>query len=159
MSSKKTIVLMLTMFVLILVGCDSTNPPIQTDTEPAEEQILPEKTSMPEPSPTPEKKAYSRSRNALTGANLTARGEPFLWGMGGALVLGILMIMGFLLLIFWNGITTFYPKPIQVVTLKDSSLVAGEPTRHDLYKPTPENYRQNVLCSLFRHIPNSQFNF
>lgn len=53
MSSKKTIVLMLTMFVLILVGCDSTNPPIQTDTEPAEEQILPEKTSMPEPSPTP----------------------------------------------------------------------------------------------------------
>ena len=37
-----------------------------------------------------EKKTYSRSRKALTGANLTARGEPFLWGMGGALVLGIL---------------------------------------------------------------------
>jgi phosphate transport system permease protein len=59
--------------------------------------------------------------------------------MGGALVLGILMVVGFLFLIFWNGITTFYPKPIQVVTLKDSSLVAGEPSRHDLYKPTPAN--------------------
>ena len=53
MSSIKVFVLILTMFVLILVGCESTNPPIQTDTEPAEEQILPEKTSMPEPSPTP----------------------------------------------------------------------------------------------------------
>ena len=96
----------------------------------------PEETSGPTADPTT--KSYSRSRNALSGANLTARGEPFLWGMGGALVLGILMVVGFLFLIFWNGVTTFYPKAIRVLTLKDSSLVAGEPTRHNLYTPTPE---------------------
>ena len=103
------------------------------------EEIVRGSEHIAESFPTSEKKTYSRSRNALTGTNLTARGEPFLWGMGGALVFGILMVVGFLLLIFWNGITTFYPKPIQVVTLKDSSLVAGEPTRHDLYNPIPAN--------------------
>jgi phosphate transport system permease protein len=85
-----------------------------------------------------EKKPSRRSRGAMSNVDLTARGEPFLWGMGGALVLGILMIFGFLLLIFWNGIITFYPKAVHVVELKDSSIVAGEPFRHDLYKPTPE---------------------
>jgi hypothetical protein len=53
MSSIKVILLILSMFAVILVGCESPNPPIQTDTEQAEEQILPEKTSMPEPPPTP----------------------------------------------------------------------------------------------------------
>lgn len=85
-----------------------------------------------------EKKPSRRSRGAMSTVDLTARGEPFLWGMGGALVLGILMIFGFLLLIFWNGIITFYPKAIHVATLKDSRIVAGEPFRQDLYKPSPE---------------------
>ncbi|MBD3309285.1 phosphate ABC transporter permease PstA [candidate division KSB3 bacterium] len=86
----------------------------------------------------PEEIPYSRSRTSLSGANLTARGEPFLWGMGGALVVGICMIFGFLLLIFWNGIITFYPKSIAVVTLKDSGVVAGEPFRSEVYRPTAE---------------------
>lgn len=86
----------------------------------------------------PEEKVSIQSRRVMSNVDLTARGEPFLWGMGGALVLGILMIFGFLLLILWNGIITFYPKAVHVVQLKDSSVVAGEPFRHDLYKPTPE---------------------
>lgn len=86
----------------------------------------------------PEEQTSVRSKKAMSGANLTARGEPFLWGMGGALVLGILMIFGFLALIFWNGIITFYPKSIEVVTLKDGQMVAGEPSRSELFKPTAE---------------------
>ncbi len=74
-----------------------------------------------------------RSRRGMY-SDLSARGEPFLWGFGGALALGMMMVIGFLVLIVANGLTTFYPKPIMVVTLKDGSKVAGEPTRTELYK-------------------------
>jgi phosphate transport system permease protein len=68
-------------------------------------------------------------------ADLSAVGEPALWGFGGALALGIILICGFLLAIFWNGITTFWPKPIEVVTLKSGQMVAGEPSRENVYRP------------------------
>lgn len=68
-------------------------------------------------------------------ADLSAVGEPALWGFGGALALGIILICGFLLMIFWNGITTFWPKPIEVVTLNSGQKVAGEPSRFNLYRP------------------------
>ncbi len=67
-----------------------------------------------------------------------ARGEPFLWGFGGALAVGILMIAAFLVLILYNGISTFYPQPIDVVTLRDGSVIAGELSRSEVYKPGPE---------------------
>lgn len=68
-----------------------------------------------------------------------ARGEPFVWGLGGALVIGIVMIIGFIVLILYNGILTFYPKPIDVVRLRDGSVLAGEFVRSDVYRPGPEN--------------------
>ncbi len=68
-------------------------------------------------------------------ADLSAVGEPALWGFGGALALGIILICGFLLMIFWNGITTFWPKPVEVVTLKSGQMVAGEPSRLNLFRP------------------------
>ncbi|MGF1640425.1 MAG: phosphate ABC transporter permease PstA, partial [Rhodospirillales bacterium] len=71
-------------------------------------------------------------------ADLAAVGEPVLWGMGGALALGIILIAGFLAMIFWNGITTFWPKPIVVVVLTDGTRVAGEPSRDDVYRVGPE---------------------
>jgi phosphate transport system permease protein len=55
--------------------------------------------------------------------------------MGGALALGIVFIVGFLLLVFWNGITTFWPGPIAVVELTDGSRLAGEPTRSESFQP------------------------
>lgn len=67
-----------------------------------------------------------------------ARGEPFVWGLGGALVLGILMIIGFIVLIVYNGVLTFVPKPIEAIKLTDGSLMAGEPTRYDHFKASPE---------------------
>ncbi|HEX9808653.1 MAG TPA: phosphate ABC transporter permease PstA [Alphaproteobacteria bacterium] len=65
---------------------------------------------------------------------LKAHGEPFLWALGGALALGIVMIVGFLAMVFWNGAVTFWPKPIAVVTLADGGKVAGEPTRSEDYR-------------------------
>ncbi|MBU0726918.1 MAG: phosphate ABC transporter permease PstA [Alphaproteobacteria bacterium] len=71
-------------------------------------------------------------------ADISAMGEPFLWGLGGALAFGIILIVGFLALIFWNGFTTFWPKPIEVVTITDGTRVAGEPFRSEQYRPGPE---------------------
>ena len=84
-------------------------------------------------------------------ADLSAVGEPALWGFGGALALGIILISGFLLMIFWNGITTFWPKPIEVVTLTNGQMVAGEPSRRNLFRPEgaylqslPEEVRKQI---------------
>ena len=61
-----------------------------------------------------------------------------MWLLGGALALGITMIVLFLLMVAWNGIVTFWPKPVEVATLVDGSVVAGEPSRHESYHPGPE---------------------
>ncbi len=79
----------------------------------------------------------ARERTAGAGSDIAARGEPFLWGLGGALSLGMLMVIGFLVLIVWNGVTTFYPKHIYEVRLKDMRVVAGEPWRSEQYRPDP----------------------
>ena len=74
------------------------------------------------------------SKRYVTGADLSSRGEPYLWSMGGALALGLIMIFGFLALVAWNGFVTFYPKPVEVLRLKDGTLLAGEPTRSEMYR-------------------------
>jgi phosphate transport system permease protein len=68
-------------------------------------------------------------------ADVSAVGEPWLWGLGGALAIGIILIAGFLAMILWNGIITFWPKPIHLVTLVDGTRIAGEPSRDNTYRP------------------------
>lgn len=67
-------------------------------------------------------------------ADLSAVGEPALWAFGGALALGIILIAGFLAVIAWNGFTTFWPKPIERVELRDGSVLAGVATRGGPYR-------------------------
>jgi phosphate transport system permease protein len=69
------------------------------------------------------------------GTDIAARGEPALWMLGGALALGILMILGFLVLVVWNGALAFWPKPIELVQLADGSVIAGEPRRTESFRP------------------------
>jgi phosphate transport system permease protein len=64
-----------------------------------------------------------------------ARGEPFLWGLGGALVIGLIMIAGFIGLILYKGIPTFYPQSIAVAKLRDGGVVAGEIARTENFRP------------------------
>jgi phosphate transport system permease protein len=71
-------------------------------------------------------------------ADLRAYGEPFRFAMGGALAIGILLIAGFLLLIAWNGIGTFWPGPIEQLALRDGSVMAGEPTRSESFRPSED---------------------
>lgn len=90
-----------------------------------------------------------RNATAITGSNLQARGEPFVWTMAGGLVIGILMIVFFLLLIVWNGMMTFFPGPVHVLHLKHGQIVAGEPVRSEEYVPG-----KNVLEGLPSDIRN-----
>jgi phosphate transport system permease protein len=56
--------------------------------------------------------------------------------MGGALAIGIALILGFLLLVLANGIGTFWPGPLERVTLADGTVLAGEPTRAERFVPS-----------------------
>ncbi|MBY0430500.1 MAG: phosphate ABC transporter, permease protein PstA, partial [Rhodospirillales bacterium] len=85
-----------------------------------------------------EEKAPSLRRARGYSSSLSAYGEPFLWLHGGALMLGILLISGFLILVVWNGLATFWPRPLVVVELVDGGKVAGEPTRPETFKPGPD---------------------
>jgi phosphate transport system permease protein len=67
-------------------------------------------------------------------ADLSAVGEPALWGLGGALAIGVILIIGFLSFIAWNGVSTFWPKPIAQVSLISGQTIAGEPTRAGEYR-------------------------
>ena len=67
--------------------------------------------------------------------HLKARGEPFTWMLGGALALGCIMIVGLLLLVLWWGLSTFVPKTIALVTKTDATVLAGEQSRTESYRP------------------------
>lgn len=84
------------------------------------------------------------ARDAVAGrarrrysADLSALGEPALWGFGGALALGIIMIALFLMVMLYNGATTFWPKPIDRVELTDGSVIAGVERRGTIFRPDP----------------------
>ena len=92
--------------------------------------------------PRPAEAAKGSPRIGLrTGLDFKARGEPLVWIMGGALALGVLMIAGFLALVLWNGVVTFYPGPVEVVTLKSGGRLAGEPFRSERFRPSPEQLK------------------
>ncbi len=85
-----------------------------------------------------EEEGRTRERVQAVSWDFKARGEPFLWGLGGTLVIGIIMIVGFMVLILYNGILTFYPHSIEVVTLRNGSSFAGELVRSEYYNPPPD---------------------
>jgi phosphate transport system permease protein len=87
-------------------------------------------------------RAVSRTR----ATSVAARGEPYLWALGGALSFGVLMILGFLALVGWNGIATFYPKPLEIVTTTAGDTVAGEAFRSEDYRPAVEQLAKTTAA-------------
>jgi phosphate transport system permease protein len=75
-------------------------------------------------------------------SDLAARGEPFVWIMGAALVAGLAMIIGFLAFIIYVGALTFWPAAVEVVTRTDDKVFAGEVFRTETYKVTEEQLQQ-----------------
>jgi phosphate transport system permease protein len=58
-----------------------------------------------------------------------SRGDHLVWLTGSALGTCLLMILGLLLVILTNGLGIFWPARIEQLTLKDGSILAGEPTQ------------------------------
>lgn len=54
-----------------------------------------------------------------------------IWLTGSALGVSILMIAGLILVILVNGLSFFWPKPLEQVTLKDGSVLLGELTSRE----------------------------
>jgi phosphate transport system permease protein len=57
-------------------------------------------------------------------SDLTAKAMT--WLTGGTLALNLLLVVGLLALLFWNGAGAFWPRPIVVMTLSDGTKVMGE---------------------------------
>lgn len=58
----------------------------------------------------------------------SALGEPMIWLTGGALVASLVMIILLVGMIIMQGMTTFWPRPVERVTLNDGSVFLGVPT-------------------------------
>ncbi len=80
---------------------------------------------------------FPRRARTRAGASLLAHGEPAVWLTAGALAAALLMILALLLLVLVQGATTFWPAPVERLTLADGRVVMGEPTRTEWYRPDP----------------------
>ncbi len=80
-------------------------------------------------------------------ATLSARGEPLIWLTGGALAISIIMIVGLLALVVYQGIGTFWPQPIVQIKTLDGHVYMGEVARTEIYQPS-----ETVLASLPKNV-------
>ena len=96
------------------------------------------------------------------------RGEHLIWLTGSALGTCLLMIFGLLAVILANGLGIFWPSRLEQLTLKDGSLVAGEPMQRQAIPGSggpgkPKAYRvqlkvgnRDLYGADFRWIDESQ---
>lgn len=66
-----------------------------------------------------------RRQPPSAGVRLRAEGQPAVWLCAGGLVLSLAMIVGLMLLVFVQGAGTFWPAPLQEITLRDGSRLMG----------------------------------
>jgi phosphate transport system permease protein len=76
-----------------------------------------------------ERSGRSGGRAAAPPSSKWARGEHLIWLTGSALGMCLLMILGLLAVILTNGLGIFWPSRIEQLTLKDGSVLAGEPVQ------------------------------
>ncbi|MGO9108603.1 MAG: hypothetical protein ACLP9L_05155 [Thermoguttaceae bacterium] len=95
--------------------------------DPQERQTV-DHAAVVEPSRSAGKRTIGRRH-----APITARGEPMVWLSGGCVATAVIMIVLLLAFIFWQGMFTFWPKPLIESKLADGKIVLGEPSRWDTY--------------------------
>ncbi|GIW73995.1 MAG: hypothetical protein KatS3mg103_0517 [Phycisphaerales bacterium] len=88
----------------------------------------------------------------------SAVGEPMIWLTGAALVVCVVMIVGLVAMIVTEGLTTFWPRPIERVELRDGTVFLGVPT--DTQDEPPQVlYRtgnRDIGTEPFRWVPREQ---
>src|SRR5690349_16766981 len=80
------------------------------------------------PQPRPRGKRAPATRRPTLPA---AHGEPMIWVMGAGLVLALIMILGMFALIVAQGSATFWPRPIDRVTLSTGQVFLGIAVQED----------------------------
>ncbi|MBS0209990.1 MAG: phosphate ABC transporter permease PstA [Planctomycetes bacterium] len=88
---------------------------------------------LPPVDPPARKRGWGRRSKAPT--HISAHGEPMVWLTGGAMSFCLLMIVGLLALIFCQGVSTFWPLPLEHFTLADGTVYLGEVSRRENYVP------------------------
>ncbi len=91
-------------------------------------------------SETSEKKSATSSRRRAK-VSLFAQGEPMIWLTGGGLAVALCMIIGLLLLIFYNGISTLWPMPVPQIQTVSGTVYLGEVTRDESFRSNDEPVR------------------
>ena len=82
----------------------------------------------------PKKASGYKRKTRRVGASILARGEPMLWLTGGGLIVCLLMVLGLMALVIWQGVTTFWPVPVLQVTTVANQTWMGEVTRREDYE-------------------------
>ncbi len=72
------------------------------------------------------------------------RAEPVVWLMGGALTVCVAMILTLLTLVVIQGFATFWPKPIDLVTLKTGETFLGNPLKEQDIEQTDGPVDENL---------------
>ena len=81
--------------------------------------------------------ARPRRRGARRATSLFAGGEPWVWLTGGALAIAMLMILGLLALVLYQGGSTFWPRPVVLLQTHAGRAIAGEVSARDRFHPAP----------------------
>lgn len=72
-------------------------------------------------------------RRKRSKASLFSQGEPMVWLTGGGLIISLIMIVGLLFLVFYQGMGTFWPSELPRLKTKDGQVFLGEVTRTEKY--------------------------
>ncbi len=91
------------------------------------------------------------AKKGLGGAALFYYGEPMVWLTGSALVLCVLMILGFLAYILWMGMSTFWPRDLTEYQLKNNAVISGEVHIEESYE-LPEGAFGNLSTEIQKEL-------
>jgi phosphate transport system permease protein len=95
--------------------------------------------------------------SAFRRTPLSARGEPMVWLTGGALVVCLVMIVGLVGMIVTHGLTTFWPRPIERVTLNSGEVFLGVRTDEAANPPSVlfRTGNRDIGREPFRWVPQA----
>ena len=71
-------------------------------------------------------------------------GRAMTWLTGGALALNLLLVVGLLALLFWNGAGYFWPRPLVLLTLTDGAKILGEVHDREPIPDAPSGFRTKL---------------
>ena len=100
-------------------------------------------TAAPPATPPEPPRTKRTRRRVASRVSLLAHGEPMVWLTGGAMAVALTMIVVLLVLVFWQGLLTFWPAPAVRVATKTDEVFLGEVFRDDRYEPG-ENVFENL---------------